>query len=254
MNPPPSVRFLQILCVFVMGFQAVAGCTTAFALSEPQQGVNDTTIASPTNSMYPVELEERRQRVVDAAGSLVGRSRIEVDGQRFPWDCTGVVLAAYSIAGIDLSAEFEDRVGNGVARLYEIAVDHNVLSNRDEPRPGDLLFWDDTFDRSRNGRWGDQLTHVAIVVGVDEYGTISFVHHNYRRGIVIETMNLRYPDVHTAETDNGTAVLNAPMRMRRDRHIQPESWLASHLYRDAAELYRISPGRVDPGAVVTAYE
>ncbi|TVR00395.1 MAG: CHAP domain-containing protein [Spirochaetaceae bacterium] len=254
MKPPPSVRFLQILCVFVMGFQAVAGCTTAFALSEPREGVNGTPTAAPASSKRPEALEERRQRVVEAAGSLVGRARIEVEGQRFPWDCTGVVLAAYSIAGIDLSEEFASRVGNGVARLYEIAVDHNVLSNRDEPQPGDLLFWDDTFDRSRNGRWGDQLTHVAIVVGVDEYGTISFVHHNYRRGIVIETMNLRHPDVHMAETDNGSAVMNSPMRMRRDRHIQPESWLASHLYRNAAELYRITEDPTDTVMVVTASE
>lgn len=254
MNPPPSVRLLQVLCVFVMGFQAVAGCTTAFALSEPQQGVAGSPIASPTSPSIPAAMDERRQRVVDAAGSLVGLARIEVDGKRFPWDCTGVVLAAYHIAGLDLSEEFLHRVGNGVARLYEIAVDHTVLSNRDEPQPGDLLFWDNTFDRSRNGRWGDQLTHVAIVVGVDDDGTISFVHHNYRRGIVIETMNLRHPDVHTAETDNGAVVLNAPMRMRRDRHIQPESWLASHLYRDAAELYRIPGDPMSDVTVVTAYE
>ena len=129
-----------------------------------------------------------------------------------------------------------------------------MIVTRDEPRPGDLLFWDNTFDRSRNGRWGDQLTHVAIVVGVDEHGTISFLHHNYRRGIVVETMNLRHPDVHTTETANGTVILNAPMRMRRDRHIQPESWLASHLYRDAAELYRIAQDPTNDVIVVTAFE
>lgn len=77
------------------------------------------------------------------------------------------------------------------AVLYAIATGHGVLIDSGHPQSGDLIFRDNTFERSRDGLRGDALTHVAVVVDGDSHGTISFVHHNYRRGVVIGTMNLR---------------------------------------------------------------
>jgi hypothetical protein len=100
------------------------------------------------------------------------------------------------------------------------------------PLPGDLVFWDNTYDRNGNGRWDDDLTHAGIVVSVDDDGTIHYVHHNYRRGIVVEQMNLRAPDDTTR---------NSAMRMRGS----PDGnglWLSSHLFRDAGSPYMIANG------------
>lgn len=47
--------------------------------------------------------------------------------------------------------------------------------------------------RNEDGRWNDELTHAGVVVGVDRDGTITHVHHNYRRGVVTARMNLRAP-------------------------------------------------------------
>jgi hypothetical protein len=46
----------------------------------------------------------------------------------------------------------------------------------DQPQPGDLAFFDRTYDANRNGRLDDVLTHVAVVVAVDDDGTVELVH------------------------------------------------------------------------------
>ena len=35
------------------------------------------------------------------------------------------------------------------------------------PKPGDVVFFDNTYDRNKNKRLDDSLTHIAIVVSVD---------------------------------------------------------------------------------------
>jgi hypothetical protein len=146
---------------------------------------------------------------------------IRVGDRTFPLDCSGTILAAHYKAGIDLVSAFTEETGNGVTRLWRMGAPGG------EPSVGDVIFWDNTYDRNRNGLWDDELTHAGIVVAKDRNGTISYVHHNYRRGIVVERMNLKRPD---------NSELNSPMRMRGHRDAQRNLWLASHLYRDARRI------------------
>lgn len=146
---------------------------------------------------------------------------IRVGDRTFPLDCSGAILAAHYKAGMDLIPTFSAETGNGVARLWRMGTPGG------EPSIGEVIFWDNTYDRNRNGLWDDELTHAGIVVAKDRDGTISYVHHNYRRGIVVETMNLGSPD-----SDD----LNSPMRMRGQRGVHRNKWLASHLYRDTRRI------------------
>ena len=130
------------------------------------------------------------------ARSLLGATELVVKGRRFTWDCTGTVLAIYWYAGIDLARDFGRYAGGGVSRLYRTLKDASLLYTTREPILGDLVFWDDTYDADGDGAWDDPLTHVGMVMETAADGTISYVHLNYRKGIVIEQMNLREPDVH----------------------------------------------------------
>ena len=56
------------------------------------------------------------------------------------------------------------------------------------PRPGDLAFFHDTFDRDGDGRRGDRFTHVALVEAVD--GPRVVLIHRGSRGIQRLAMNL----------------------------------------------------------------
>ncbi len=185
----------------------------------------------------------KQTAIVSAGYDLVGARRLNIEGSVYPLDCSGTILAVYHHAGMNLQADFVRHSGNGVSRLYRMAAEKGLLASTGAnpgryPEPGDIVFWDNTYDRSRSGRWDDPLTHAAIVLEVYEDGGIDYLHYHYTRGIVIEHMNLLKPEVHIVSSAAGTRIVNSPMRMRRDRHVKPESWLASHLYRDAGALYR----------------
>ena len=63
------------------------------------------------------------------------------------------------------------------------------------PNLGDVVFFDNSYDRNQNGRLDDMLTHIAIVVGVEDDGTVSMTHLG-GSGITDLTMNLLYPHEH----------------------------------------------------------
>ena len=161
-----------------------------------------------------------------------------VAGHRYNNDCTGAILAIYAMAGIRLVDLFPRYSGGGVQRLHDIAADHDLLYHSESPEPGDLIFWDNTYDRAGDRRWNDELTHVGLVLNVDRNGRIEFIHYDYQQGIVSAWMNLRDAETHIGR--NGI-VVNSPMRMRSHRWINPDQWLASHLYRSLAAMHRISP-------------
>ena len=171
------------------------------------------------------QLDARQQRLVRAAHDLIGVDRLFVGGTEYRDDCTGAVLAVYAGAGINLGARFHQYRGNGVARLFQMMRDHRLYYPADArllPAPGDIVFFDNTFDRNGNRRWDDSLTHMALVVAVDRSGTISYLHNHLQRGVIIEQMNLGYPD---------SAELNAPLLQRVSPRDGSGRWLASHLVR-----------------------
>lgn len=186
-------------------------------------------------AMLPAQAPSRTQeQLVDAQLLLLLTQDTTVEDHSYPLDCTGTVLAAYEIAGAGLIDAFRAVGGGGVTRLYTIAEERGVFFRSGTPEPGDVLFWDNTYDSNEDGRFNDPLTHAGIVLAVEDSGTIEYLHHNYRRGIVVERMNLSRPDVYL--DDDGTLV-NSPMRMASHRYMNPDAWLASHLFRGYARLY-----------------
>jgi surface antigen len=74
------------------------------------------------------------------------------------------------------------------AQLYAVAEREGLLHHNPIPTIGDLVFFDNTHDRNRNGQWDDERTHIAVVVDVDPDGTITLAHHGSERALV--SMNL----------------------------------------------------------------
>jgi hypothetical protein len=174
------------------------------------------------------------------ARSLLGATELVVKGRRFTWDCTGTVLAIYWYAGIDLARDFGRYAGGGVSRLYRTLKDASLLYTTREPILGDLVFWDDTYDADGDGAWDDPLTHVGMVMETAADGTVSYVHLNYRKGIVIERMNLREPDVYQRMKGGEATIVNSPLRMAGAGTAHPDRWLAGQLYRVLGMGYLIT--------------
>lgn len=211
--------------------------TEAVAPEDPAEPavVADTT-APVTDAPEAGALSERQILLVQAAREIVETQSTIVGETTFSYDCSGTILTVYAHAGIYLIDLFGNYTGNGVARLHGIAADYKVLHVRNLPEPGDVIFWDNTYDRNQDGSWNDPLTHAGLVMSVADDGTVEFLHHNYRRGIVTATMNLLKPDIY--QNDEG-GELNSPMRMASQRSANPDLWLSSHLFREFASMHLI---------------
>ena len=229
------------------GTKGIADTKPGTALADHDGSTTDVGVAATEGQADA--LSEVQTMIVIAAREVLDTQSTIVGDTTFSYDCSGTILTVYAHAGIHLVDLFPRYTGNGVARIHGIATDYDVLHSRDLPETGDVIFWDNTYDRNEDGNWNDPLTHAGLVISVEADGTVEYLHHNYRRGIVTATMNLLEPE--TYQDDSGK-MLNAPMRMASQRASNPDLWLSSHLFREFASLHEVrieTASATDPIAV-----
>ncbi|GEM_PF-854708 len=179
--------------------------------------------------------------VVSSAEALLGRppeDRVRVNGRVFTLDCIGTVGAIYYRLSLDVTKDFPFLPGNGVGRLHESLRRREAIHFDAYPRPGDIIFWDNTWDADGDGdRTNDPLTHAGVVLEVDPDGTIRYVHAHHRRGVVVEVMNLLEP---AKNRDRKGKTINSPLALgsgvsRRDN---PRHWLSGDLWNSFGDILR----------------
>jgi cell wall-associated NlpC family hydrolase len=233
--------FCAILFSFLLAALLLASCTS-FSLglgvaptgasgrsNQEGKGAKSAGISGPK--------AEVRSLLVEEAEKVLGAKQLVVKGREFRIDCTGVVQAIYWGAGIDLVEPLRNYSGNGVARLYAYLEEMEFLKGGSDPLPGDLIFWDDTYDRNENGKVDDPFTHVGMVVSIDGEGNLEYIHHNYRRGIILERMNPRTPSLYSRVENGETVIVNSPMRMRGSPEY--DKTLAGELVRSWGEAWKL---------------
>ena len=172
-------------CALIM----CAACATT------RSGVPPVPVAEPSVQPDPASSVETRWRVVATARRLLGQTGVHWPGQRFPDDCSGLVLGVYASVGVSLTGAA--RPGdNGVTAVWRWTSSRGRLFRTGQPDPGDLVFFHDTYDRDHDGRLDDGLTHVALVESVDADGTVSII-HRVSRGVMRYRMNLARPALRT---------------------------------------------------------
>lgn len=194
------------------------------------------SLLSPGRCCQSVETPPSRTAVVRTAAKLVGAKTIESRGRRIAYDCAGVTRAIYLKHGIDLyESESVDRKANGVRLIYAHIRQHGRLHQGPVVHPGDLVFFDNTWDFNGDGRLNDPLTHVGVVERVEQDGTVVFI-SRVAEAIERYRMNLALPHVH--RTADGR-VLND--YMRRKQPTDPDEM--GHL---TGELFAFFGTRLDP--------
>ncbi len=184
------------------------------------------------------ELTGLQENVLSAAHRLLGtapNATVTVRGKTYVCDCIGSVGAIFYDAGIDIFGDLGPSRGGdgGVDAFYRILEAEDVLHTNRLPAVGDVIFWDNTYDRNSDGIIGnDPNTHVGIVVQVEKDGTIHYLHENQFTGIVVERMNLYQPDVHRDPITG--KLLNSPMfdGSYEGNPNNPEHWLAGDLWKE----------------------
>lgn len=138
------------------------------------------------------------QFVVRVVSRWVGLRSLRKVSARVPDDCSGLVRLAYERAGLDPLGNLGRPGDNAVTTIWRRAYRLGALK-RSAPRPGDLVFFRNTWDRNRDGRYNDGLTHVGIVERVAADGTVTFIHRS-SRGITRDHLHPQRPDVRTDDS------------------------------------------------------
>lgn len=213
----------------------LAGCSSHLKVPGPLRGLGRAPVvasarieertpqappATPSPAPTPRPRDDQGRKIADAARHYLNH---RLDG--FRDDCSGFVCAASTRAGRPLT-------GN-TASLWAVLDEEGQTHRRKRPDIGDLAFFDNTYDRNRDGRVNDELTHVAIVLDVDDDGTILLAHGGTSAGRSELRMNLLHPSDHRA--DDGT-VRNDYLRRRRSNDRAGTPHLAGEMWRGFATL------------------
>jgi len=182
------------------------------------------------------DVKRRRLKLVRTARSLLGKRRIKVRGRRFRYDCAGLAHAVYYSDGVNLYGYPGIRgKRGGVRALVKLARKLRALHRSIYPRKGDLVFFHNTYDYTRDGRNNDWFSHVGIVEKVDKDGTVTFI-DRYGRSIKRNNLNLLRPHVWRAR--HSRKRLNSFMRVRRRKDPRGMKYLAGQLFAGFATLIR----------------
>lgn len=194
----------------------------------------------PSRGTPDLWVYDLQARLAARASSLVGEAgEFRVGPERFPADCTGFVEAVYQAEGVPLRSLMRRAAPEehtGVAAAWRAAQRFGAVT-RDGgwPAPGDLVFWHDTYDRNRNGRADDGLTHVGVVLYVVDR-TVVFVHRG-GKAVARGAMDTRRPD----EPKGADGQLVNSYLRRKDPRLEGVPVLAGALF---AGYGRIDPARV----------
>ncbi len=145
-------------------------------------------------------------------------------------DCSGLVESILKHAGVLFA---------GNTASFWATAEAEGRTHTGPPAPGDLVFWDATYDRDRNGRLDDPLTHIGVVMGVEPDGTVRIAHRGTRTGVSEVRMTLRHP---STPRDADGNLLNSWLRAPDARPAGPR--LAGELFRGFASPVRPAPAPV----------
>lgn len=182
-------------CAAVPVVQEAAGAPSA-----PSLRLHDAPVVEGFAGPPPAFSSGRDEHAL--AGEQLAAAAVEVLQRRRRLvrnDCSGLLETVFAQVGVE---------GSGpVHEFWRRARDDGRVHYRDVPAPGDLVFFDATYDQNRNGRVDDELTHIAVVVEIEDSGTVVMVHKG-RAGVQELRMNLAAPDVF----DRDGRVLNDYLR------------------------------------------
>ncbi len=186
--------------------------------------------------LSPKEIKYLREKIVETAEQYVGKKSIIAKGKRYRFDCSGLVMATMASNNITIFEKqgVKENGANGVRIIYETLKKYKRIYRYDGlVKIGDLIFFNNTYDMNRNKRLDDFLTHIAIVVGVDNDRTIKYVHRSLH-GIEYGYMNLRFKHKYQVKE----IVVNSFLRAKSKFDSQNTKYLSGELFFAFGTIFR----------------
>jgi len=182
------MRFLFIMATIAI--MTLVGCTTP-PVERPRPSAPEVRPCCRSAERMP-----SRSAIVRTAAKLVGAKTIESNGRRVSYDCAGVTRAIFLKHGIDLyDSSASDPEANGVRLIHAHIRQQGTFHQGPVVHPGDLVFFDNTWDFNGDSKVNDPLTHVGVVERQEPDGTVIFI-SRVAGAIDRYHMNLAFPHVH----------------------------------------------------------
>lgn len=229
MRPALLLGFFLAGCAHTLNFPgptAAVGRSPAPPLV-PTPAEPIASVPDPTPSVVdvpPARPKPRKNQQTQLARSARHYLRVSPPSS-FRADCSGFVCAVYDHAGGELS-------GN-TSSMWALAKSTGRVHHRKIPALGDLVFFDNTYDRNKNRRLDDGLTHIGVVIEVLDDGTILIAHSGTSKGRTTLRLNLKHPSQHLSLDGN---VMNDFLRRKKDSDPRGTKYLAGELWRGFATL------------------
>jgi len=217
------MRFLFIMATIAI--VTLAGCATP-PVEHPRASAPGARACCRS-----VERAPSRSAIVRTAARFVGAKTIESNGRHIAYDCAGVTRAIFLKHGIDLyENSANDSEANGVRLIHAHIQRQGTFHQGPTAHPGDLVFFNNTWDYNGDGKANDPLTHVGIVERQETNGTVVFI-SRVTGAIERYRMNLGLPHIHKA-TDG--RILNDYLRRKDVRDSDNTNYLTGELFAQFA--------------------
>ncbi|MBU1076242.1 MAG: C40 family peptidase [Spirochaetes bacterium] len=174
------------------------------------------------------EKEILRNNIIKTANSYAKDNKIKID-------CSGLILKILEKNYVTI---FKKQAvippgANGVKIIYSTLKRYNKIYRiYSKIRSGDLIFFSNTYDKNRNRINDDTLTHIAIIVDVDNDGTITYVHTS-SKGVVTGKMNLRKRGRHTYKNKE----INSNLRRKTAGDTKAVRYLSGELFYSFGTIF-----------------
>ncbi len=156
-----------------------------------------------------------------------------INGFKYNGDCSGFIAFLFHAAGLNL-LNLYGQGDSGVSAIWDGLKINKLLLDHKNLQAGDIVFFDNTYDKNKNGLWDDEFSHIGVVESVDENQTITYLHYG-SRGVARAKMNLSYPEIYS-KNQSGTMVrYNDLIRNSSKKGVNPK-YLSGALYRGAARI------------------
>lgn len=145
------------------------------------------------------KLHNDLREVLDQAVLLMGETKVAVDGVPFRSDCSGFVTACYSSVGLTL-VDPTVPAKSGTELIFKTLKKRGRIVASGRSKPGDLVFFHNTWDKNNNRLRDDRFTHIGLVERVEDDGRVHFVHYAsgvVKRGVLSPHQPNRFRDSET---------------------------------------------------------
>ncbi|MGL4367165.1 MAG: CHAP domain-containing protein [Brevinemataceae bacterium] len=189
-----------------------------------------------TTQIFANDSELFYQKLLYYAPKTIGLTAFpSINNTKYLGDCSGFIAFLFHLAGLNFKKLYG--IGsNGVSAIWDGLEKQGFIINTNILQPGDIVFFDNTYDKNKNNKWDDELSHIGVVESVDQHHTITYLHYG-SKGVTRSKMNLHYPQIKSKKIDNELYYFNEILRNKTLSEQLPEhNYLSGSLYRGAARL------------------